>query len=161
MKNKRTIIISGIITAVVAIAVFIYFQAKKLIKYDYFFSGISFDDISMNKTSGTVNLRITNPSDITLNVTGIDLKLLLKGVFISNLTLTEPVRIPAQSYFDIPLRFEMEPHKIFSFANIFALKNILDSSSTNVFISGSIKIKKSIFNYSYPVFFNDSISNLV
>lgn len=161
MKNKKVLIISGIITVIAVIAAFIYFQAKKVIKYEYFFNGISFDDISMKKTAGRVNLRITNPTDIALNIVGIDLKLLIKGVYISNLSLNEAVRIPAKSFFDIPLAFEMEPHKIFSFTNIFALKNIFDSESTNVHISGKIKIKKSFFTFSYPVFFNDSITNLV
>ncbi len=115
-KSTRIVIIGAVIAAVIY---GIYQYAKKntakLAEMTYRFQNFKILNASFRDFSSTIEVVLTNPSNIGFNVTGYDINVQIQGTPILNIKDNSvDITIPANQSVAIPLSVQFDPRKLSS-----------------------------------------------
>lgn len=142
MRKKRLTILLLIL---LSLAIYGYVQYKRALDYEATVKDVRFDTIGIRRTNGELLLNITNKSDFSLTVTDCKLDMYVNGVLVSKLDTAKNIVIKGNSDFDVPLKFDIEPHRILSIKNIFALKGIANPDVATLGFKGYVVAEKGLF----------------
>jgi hypothetical protein len=119
---KKTLLILGGL-GVLGFGLYKYYkyQFKKLMDFEWAFSGIKIKKFSLSELNLVLTIRFTNKADVEAKVEKLYLDLFLMGVKVGYLAEDRPFILPARGTTDIPLDISINPQIIF--------KNIIDVTS--------------------------------
>jgi hypothetical protein len=119
--KKALLILGGL--GVLGFGLYKYFtyQAKKLLDFEWAFSGIKVNRFSLSELNLVITIRFTSKADIEAKVEKLYLDLFLMGVRVGYISEDKPFILPARGSADIPLNISINPQVIF--------KNIIDVTS--------------------------------
>ena len=154
---KKTLLIIGGI-GVLAFGLYKYFtyQTKKLLDFEWAFSGIKINKFSLTELNMVLTIRLISKADIEAKVEKLFLDLYLMGVRVGYVEGDKPFILPARGSSDIPLNISINPQVIF--------KNIIDvtlgvgkEKDVRFAFDGFAKIKSGIITTTLPIKYDTSI----
>ena len=154
--KKALLIIGGL--GVLGFGLYKYFtyQAKKLLDFEWAFSGIKVNKFSLDELNLILTIRFTSKADIEAKIEKLYLDLYLMGIRVGYIEEDKPFIIPAKGSSDIPLAISINPRVIF--------KNIIDvtlgvgkEKDVRFKFDGFAKIKSGIISTTLPIKFDTSI----
>jgi LEA14-like dessication related protein len=154
--KKALLIIGGLGLLGFGLYKYFTYQAKKLLEFDWSFSGIKINKLSLNELNIVLTIRFISKADIEAKVEKLYLDLYLMGVRVGYINEDKPFVIPARGSSDIPLNISINPQIIFK--NIIDVTSGIGKNKDVMFkFDGFAKIKSGFVSTTLPITYETSI----
>lgn len=161
MASKSSVVKWFIVASAIAATIYGYRQFKLLKSVSLKFIKIKFDELSAEKLSLSLFIRLTNSSSIGFDVKGYLMDIYLNGVFIGKASGDNLQRVDGNSNSVLRIDFAATPKNILKGDNLALIPALLQPKKIKVKLKGMVSIGGGVLNIKhFPVDIEDTIENL-
>ena len=113
--------------------------------------------LSMKKTHIEVDVVLNNPNGVGVDITKMEVDIFVNNVHIGKTTQTHEAIIPADSNFNLPLKFEFSPKEVLNIGSLGGLLGALKDKKVKMKYKGFVSVKVLDKELSVPFDYDDEM----
>jgi LEA14-like dessication related protein len=141
MTLKKGLILAGIGSLVVGIALWVKYQMELSYKLIYNTKNPKLKKFTATEVVVEFDFTIENPTELKVGINGMDIDVYANGVKVTNIYSQVPVRLEANSTASLPLKLSLNPQSLIQNTGVL-LSTGTDINKVVLTMKGVLKIKK-------------------
>jgi LEA14-like dessication related protein len=145
MNKSGKIVIISLVVLLLSIIGFFIVQVRKLINADWTYAGFKITNLSLQKVTITLYLKVENDGVLSVAVANQNYDAYLNNNFVSKITNNQPFLIkPGVSYMPLELDINLADAIKAGWQNLLSL--VTDKTKANIIIKGTCELKLGLFS---------------
>lgn len=112
---------------------------------------------NMREVQVTADIVMNNPNNFSLDMSEMEVDVYVNDVHVGKSTQTDLSKIPADSNFNVPMKFDFSPKKVFNIGSLGGILGALNDKKMKVKYKGFITLKALDSDWKVPFDYDDEM----